>query len=156
MKKRAVQIVCVAGVVVLAVLLRGRKGGAGRELAPTPEAAVNAMFDAAEKGDDEAYLALTGGELERQLRGTRSQEGAEAFREDLRRSAAGIKGLGVSRADGAPVGTVALDVEIVFRDRNERQRYMAAPADGGWVITAISAAATTRPSIPYGTPVFGE
>ena len=151
MKKRAVQIVCVAGVVVLAVLLRGRKGGAGRELAPTPEAAVNAMFDAAEKGDDEAYLALTGGELERQLRGTRSQEGAEAFREDLRRSAAGIKGLGVSRADGAPVGTVALDVEI-----NERQRYMAAPADGGWVITAISAAATTRPSIPYGTPVFGE
>jgi len=156
MKKRAVQIVCVAGVVVLAVLLRGRKGGGGREPAPTPEAAVNAMFDAAEQGDDEAYLALTGGQLERQLRGTRSQEGAEAFREDLRRSAAGIKGLGVSRAGDAPAGTVALDVEIVFRDRNERQRYLAARVDGGWVITAISVAATTRPSIPYGTPVFEE
>jgi hypothetical protein len=148
-RKRAVQAACLAGVVVLAILLRGRK----RELPATPEAAVNAMFDAAKAGDDEAYLALTGGELERRLRAARSQAGAEAFRRDLRLSAKGVVGLAISRAGDAPSPGVALVVEIVFRDRNERQRYLAAPVDGGWQITAVSVAATTRPSIPYGTPV---
>ena len=151
MKKRAIQVSVAIALVALAIALRGRRA---RELPDTPEAAVSALFDAADRGDDEAYLALVTGELARSLRSTRSQLGAEAFRQDLRRSAAGIKGLAVARANDAPSGCVAVDVEIVFADRNERQRIVVVPEAGGWAILALGPAATTQPAIPYGTPVY--
>jgi len=153
MRTRAIQILVVGGLVALAIVLRKP----ARRLPETPEDAVNAFFDAATRGDDEAYLALVDGELRESLRNTRSQVGAEAFRRDLRKSVSGIKGLAVARSDAAPSGQVALDVEIVFADRKERQQVLVSHQAGrGWIITAIGPAEATKPAIPYGTPVFEE
>ncbi len=96
------------------------------------------------------------GELRRSLKQARLQQGVEAFRESLKRSASGIKGLAVSRGDDAPDGVVAIDVEIVYADRNERQKMLLVQQGNGWVITSIETATVIEPSIPYGTPVFQE
>jgi hypothetical protein len=151
MKTRAVQILVVTGLVALALLLRKP----ARRLPETPEDAVNAFFDAATRGDDEAYLALVDGELRESLRNTRSQVGAEAFRRDLRKSVSGIKGLAIARSD-APGEQVALEVEIVFAGRKERQQIVVSPRGRGWIITTIGPAEAIKPAIPYGTPVFQE
>ena len=145
------RILVVAVLVVLAVALRSR----GR-LPETPEQTVADFFSAASDGDDRDYLRLTTGELRESLASARSQAGAEAFRAELRRSAAGIKGLAVTRADDAPSNLVAIDVEIVFADRNERQRMLCEQKRGGWAIAAIEQAQMVKPPIPYGTPVFEE
>jgi len=153
MSRRAVAAVLVsAGIVAVLVALRGRPS-----LPPTPEEAVTAFFGAAERGDDAAYLALTIGELRRRLESMRQQAGPETFRANLRRSAAGIKGIRTSRraAEGDESRAV-LDVELVFADRNERQRVVLAPRDGGWAIESLGRAETVKPAIPYGTPVYEE
>ncbi|KPJ72130.1 MAG: hypothetical protein AMK72_13450 [Planctomycetes bacterium SM23_25] len=130
---------------------------AGNEARPeTPEAAVTALYKAAERGQDDVYLDLVSGDLRRSLLSAREQLGAEAFRESLRRSAAGIKGLAVTRGDQASPDLVALDVELVFADRNERQRVLASPQGNTWVITSMGPVEMTKPAIPYGTPVFQE
>ena len=46
------------------------------------------------------------------------------------------------------------DVEIVFADRNERQRMLLVPERGGWAIASLEQAQMLKPPIPYGTPVF--
>jgi len=145
------RLLVVAVLVVLALALRSRS-----RLPETPEKAVSEFFSAASDGDDRAYLRLTSGELRQSLATARSQAGAEAFRAELRRSAAGIKGMALTRADDAPSNLVAIDVEIVFADRNERQRMLCEPKQGGWAIAAIGQAQMVKPPIPYGTPVFEE
>ena len=152
MKQRIVQVAVVIALVAAAVLQRGRE----RALPETPEAAVNAFFDAAERGDDAAYLALVDGELRSSFENARSERVPEQFRSDLQRQAAGVKGLGTMRADDAPEGLVGIDVDIVFTDRNEKQRFTLAPRNNGWIITSISTTSTSKPSIPYGTPVYAE
>ena len=102
----------------------------------------------------EAYLRLVSGELRETLENTRAQMGAEVFRENLQRSATGIKGLAITRAPGSPSGQAVLDVEIVFADRNEGQRMLLSQEGAGWVITSMEAAIMVKPPIPYGTPVF--
>lgn len=149
MSKRIVGIVLGVILVGLAWWLRTR------DRAPeTPEAAVNALFDAASRGDDRAYLALLAGPLKTSLQETRSQLGAARFREELRASTAKIKGLALSPSPSAPPDRVALDAVLVFADREEHQRFVLAPQGRGWVITDISHAAAKKPAIPYGTPVF--
>ena len=56
----------------------------------------------------------------------------------------------------APDGAVALDVDIVFADRNENQRILLAPKGNGRVIVSIDAALMSKPPVPYGTPVFED
>jgi len=141
----------VALVATVAVVARRR----GR-LPETPEAAVNALFDAAGRGDDAAYLRLVTGRLRDALLETRRQMGREAFCRSLRQTTAGVKGLAVSRLPDAPAGTVAMKVEIIFADRNERQRLLLVEQSGGWAIAEIEKATMVRPPIPYGTPVFEE
>jgi len=150
-KKRALQIAVVLALIALAFALRGRG-----HLPQTPEDAVSAFFDAAGNGDDDAYLRCVFGTLRESLKHTRAQVGVEAFRKDLRRSASGIKGLAITRSDNATPAQVALDVEIVFADRNENQRMFLLQESDGWVITSIEPAITVKPPIPYGTPVFEE
>ncbi len=151
MKTRMLQVLVVVLLIAFAVLMRGR----GR-LPDTPEAAVYELFDAAEKGDDRAYLRLVTGELRKSLENSRSQLGGEAFRQSLRRSAAGVKGVAVPGDYGELGDSVLLDVEIVFTDRIERQRMLLERKGSGWVIAAIEAAQMVQPPIPYGTPVFEE
>ena len=151
MKKPILPILVVVLLIAAALTLRGR----GR-LPDTPEKAVTEFFAAASEGDDRAYLRLLTGELRDSLESVRSQSGVDAFRESLRRSATGIKGLAVTRADETGADRVALDVEIVFADRNERQRMLLVLQRGGWAITDVQQAQMVKPPIPYGTPVFQE
>jgi len=151
MSKRALQIAVIVALVVLAFLLRSRD-----RLPQSPEDTVSAFFDAAGRGDDDAYLRLVWGQLRESLGNTRDQLGADAFRKDIQRSVAGIKGLAITQSNDARPGTTAIDVEIVFADRNERQRMLLLQERNGWVITSIEKATMVKPPIPYGTPVFEE
>lgn len=151
MKKWSLTIAVLVALVAAAFLLRAR-----HRLPDTPEAAVSAFFDAASRGDDGVYLRLASGELRNSLENTKAQLGTPQFQESLRRSAAGIKGLAVMRTGGAPADFVAVDVEIVFTDRKERQRMLLVPRGSGWQIASIEAAERIEPPIPYGTPVFEE
>ena len=151
MKKRILPILVIVLLIAVAFALRSR----GR-LPDTPEKTVTELFTAASEGDDRAYLRLLTGELRKSLENARNQAGVDAFRESLRRSAAGIKGLAVTRADQPSADLVALDVEIVFADRNERQRMLLELQQGGWAVADIQQAQMVKPPIPYGTPVFEE
>ena len=151
MKRWGLQIGLIAALVAAAFWLRARD-----RLPDTPEATVDAFFDTASRGDDAAYLRLVAGPLRTSLEGDRAQLGPAAFRENLRRSVAGIKGLKTSRGDDAPPGQVAIDAELVFADRNEQQQILLLDTGKGFAITAIRAAVTVKPPIPYGTPVFDE
>jgi hypothetical protein len=167
-KERALKVAVVVGLVAAAFALRGR--GLRRETSPTPQTAetpedsswsnaaatVSRFFDAASEADDDAYLRLVSGELRTSLAATRSELGAEAFRAELRRSTSGIVGLATMPGEDAPPGMIAVDVEIVFADRNEYQRMLLAPDGSRWVITSIEEARMVKPPVPYGTPVFEE
>jgi hypothetical protein len=163
MKKWTLQILLVVALVALAFALRQRdksrppKRPTASEDKITPESIVLEFFDAASRGDDGAYLELTAGELRKSLENDRAELGADAFREELRRSASGVKGLAVMPADGSvPSGLAAVDVDHTFVDRIERQRALLKPQGKGWVIVSIQAAEMIKPPIPYGTPVFEE
>jgi hypothetical protein len=151
LRRWALPIGVAAALVAAAFMFRGRS-----RLPETPDATVSAFFEAAKAGDDDAYLRLTTGQLRTSLENTRTQLGAAAFRESLRRTAAGIKGTATSAGSDAPPGQVTVDVEIVFADRNERQRMFLAPQGAGWLIDAITTADMLKPSVPYGTPVFED
>ncbi len=164
--RTTVAVVLVMGLVVVGLVLRGRDRLAatpeaagwvlpGRDrLQATPEAVVSEFFDAAKRGDDRAYLRFVDGELRKSLAAERSQQGGEAFREGIRRTAAGIKGLATMPSSDAPDGMVALDVDIVFADRIESQRMLLRPKGNGWIIASIGAAQMSKPPVAYGTPVF--
>jgi hypothetical protein len=152
-KKWALGVVLAAALLGLALLLRGRDERLEKPAA-TPAAAVSALIDAARDGDAQTYLQLTEGELRRSLEQTRKEMGAEGFREHLRRYARGIKGLAVPSGGERQQDTAALDVEIIFADRNERQRMVFTRRGGGWVISSMDTATMLKPPIPYGTPVF--
>ena len=166
MKQRALKVAVVVGLVAAAFLLRGR--GRLPKTSETPEtletaedsewsraaSTVNGLFDAASKGDDDAYLRLVSGDLRRSLRQTRSEIGTEAFREELRRSASEIVGLATMPGEDAPPGKVAVDVEIVFADRIEYQKMLLVPDGDDWLVTSIEQARMIKPPVPYGTPVF--
>lgn len=155
MRTRLAQAGLVAALIVAALLLRGRRPGALEEAGNTPEAAIDALFDAASRGDDAAYLRLTTGPLRSSLESTRSQMGADAFRQSLRRSTTGLKGMCKMRAAG-PAGddTAALDVELCFADHKERQRVSLSSQGQEWLIAKLGTAEIIRTEIAYGTPVF--
>lgn len=167
MKRWLPHVLIGIGLVVLAVLLRGRDRGPNPPGSPaasqaadgdseTPEAIVSAFFDAAGRGEIERYLGLVTGDLRTSLEGTRSQLGDDGFRRNIQRTAAGVKGLATYRSAEQPVDGIALDVELVFVDRNEKQRFTLRQARGRWRIAAIGPATAAKPAIPYGTPVFEE
>jgi hypothetical protein len=150
-KRWALPIALAVGLAAIALLLRGR----GR-LPETPDDTVAAFFDLAGKGDDVGYLRLVTGTLRSTLESTRSQLGAELFRENLRQSTRGMRGFAVQRGSDPPPGGVALEVELVFSDRNEKQRFLLIEEGNGWAICDIQKATMVKPPVPYGTPVFEE
>ncbi len=145
----AVPAAVVLSIVIFALFLR-----TGGTLPQTPEAAVDALFDAAGRGNDRAYLRLLGPRLRREMENTRSQIGTEAFRQSLRLSVADIKGLAVMRAEEPAPNEVVIRAELVFTDRNEVQRITTQRQSGGWIITGIETAQMEKPPIAYGTPVY--
>lgn len=151
MKRWGAPVALIVLLAAVALLMRGR----GR-LPETPEDTVTALFDAAERGDAAGYLRLLTGELRISVESTRSQLGPDKYVESLRRSVAGIKNFAMFRSAAAAPGNVGLDVELVFVDRNELQRFLLVEQNGGWAIAAIERAEMRKPPVPYGTPVFEE
>jgi len=152
MSRRVAAVALAVALVAAALLFRAGQ----QQLPATPEDAVTALFDAAGRGDDQGYLSLTAGPLRSSLENTRSELGAAAFRDRLRQSAAGMKGLATRRGPPTADGGLTLHVELVYADRNERQQMVLIEQSGGWAITAMGASDTAKPPIPYGTPVFEE
>jgi hypothetical protein len=150
-KRRALPIAIAVGLVAIALFLRGR----GR-LPETPDDTVAAFFDLAGKGDDVGYLRLVTGTLRSTLESTRSQLGVAQFRDNLRQSTSGMRGFAVQRGNDAPPGGVALEVELVFNDRNEKQRFVLIDEGNGWAISDIQKASMVKPPVAYGTPVFED
>ena len=148
-KRFAVPAMLVVALAAVALLLRGK----GR-LPQTPDDAVNRLFQAAQRGDAPAYLATLAPTLRAALESTQSQSGAEAFAASLRDSVAGMKGLAVSTVDEPSPDQAELEIELVFADRNQRQRFVLLRQSGGWLITRIDKADTVKPPIPYGTAAF--
>ncbi|NQT39720.1 MAG: hypothetical protein HQ581_19650 [Planctomycetes bacterium] len=150
MKKRALQIALIGLLIGVAFFFRGRD-----RLPETPEATVNALFDAAEAGDAAAYLRLVEGKLKAESLAVKNQVGARQFGEDLRSWAAGIENFGITRQDDPAPDQVALEVKITFADRDEIQRWVLVAQADGWVVTSMDTAVTQEQEIPFGTPVFG-
>jgi len=133
----------------VALLLRGK----GR-LPPTPDEAVKSHFQAAERGDAPAYLATLTGALRSSFESTQAQIGAEGFAASLRESVAGMKSFAISPAGEVSPAEAELDVELVFADRNQRQRFVLIRQSGGWLVARIDKAETIKPPIPYGATVY--
>ena len=151
MKKWILHLGLIAVLVAVAFLLRG-----GDQLPQEPEGTIAAFFDAARDGNMGAYLRLTTGDLRKSLDQLRKQQGAETFQANLRRTNDGIVGQAVRPLPGAPSGTADYEVELVFTDRNEVQRFRLEQVGSGWAIASIETARVYQPEIPYGTPVFAE
>ena len=148
MSRRIGQVLLAVALAIFAFWMRGRGGPA------SPEAAVQAWFDAAGRGDDRACLSLVSGPLRASLESTRTQQGAAAFRQGLRSSVAGLRGVAVARAGEGADGRVELDVDLVFDAKNERQRAVLVSDGRSWTITAFGSAGDVIPPVRYGTPAF--
>ena len=120
------------------------------------EAVVQASFDAAKRGAVSEYLACFGGDLAKQLAVARREAGTDAFGRELQGRARQIQGLVLStpgQTEADESGAI-LQVEVVFRDRNEVQDSRLAKQGGRWRIVWIGPSKTVKMPIPYGTPVF--
>ncbi len=154
MNKPAVRTGLIAAAVVVLIAAAAWVLRGGGPLPETPGAAVDAFFDAAERGDDREYLRVTAGELRKELDNRRKQLGREAFREHLKRSQAKILGLAKFEPEDVTADRVAVDVEIVFADHKQRQKMLLRREGTGWVITLIETAQRVESPIAYGTPVY--
>lgn len=145
----------VAAIAVVVLLLGGFLVARPRAEG-SAEATVQASFDAAKRGAVREYLACFGGELARQLTAARRESGGEAFARDLQARVGQIQGLVLSKGAAAEPGgeDATLQVEVVFRDRNEVQDYKLTNQWGRWRIVWIGPATSVKMPIPYGTPVF--
>jgi len=158
-----------AGLITLLVLGAVLWQGRGRPPAPlplekaadTPEACVERMFAAAQRGDVPAYLdCFTGSErdrLERALAGQRP----EAFAQSLRDAVATLKGRAVFRngppGDAASAASIAsYTIDRVYETRTERQLYRLTCAAGVWRIETVATASPFQPDKAYGSPVYED
>jgi hypothetical protein len=132
-----------------AIAMRGK----GRS-PDTPEGTVRAFFAAAQDGDAAAYLSLLSGPLKASVQETQSQLGDATYRRQLRDTVSGLKGFAVTRAADSADDRAVLDVELVFADRSERQRFTVVRESRGWSIAAIDRAEAEKPAAPYGSPVY--
>ena len=148
-KRIIVPAVLAVALAIVAIVLRGK----GR-LPETPEDAVNSFFRAAQRGDAPAFLAILTGTLRSSCESTQSQLGAAAFAASLRQSVVGIKGFAVSSRGQFVADQAELDVEVVFSDRNQHQRFVLLRQGGGWLVARIDKAEMVRPPAAYGVPAF--
>jgi hypothetical protein len=152
------------GVLLLAALWLGRGAappGAAPPTADSPEACLERMFQAAERGDVSAYLdCFTGTQrarLERELRG----QNETAFGESLRAAVQQLKGRAIHRPPAAQTSQAAaaadraeMRVERIYAGRNEQQIYLLIRDGTAWRVRDIRDASAYQPPVPYGTPVY--
>lgn len=152
-----------AAVVITAAILAGAlwlsRSGNQRAAAPsaeTPEACVERMFSAAERGDTAAYLdCFTGAERERLARELAGQT-PQAFGQSLQQAIQDLKGRAIFAASGnvTSPAEARLTVERVYLNRTERQIYRLQRDGDRWRIADVQAAQPYQPANAYGTPVY--
>jgi len=124
-----------------------------REAATGPADAVYAMLDAARGGDIRAYLSHYSGAMNATLQRAVIDQGEAGFKNYLISSNAAIKGVAVMDPRPVSDGEVAIQVEYVFQDRNERQTMYLQNRDGAWTIDRVDTSEQVKTAVPYGTPV---
>lgn len=124
--------------------------------AATAEDAIQTMLDASRRGDARAYLDCFTDAMRPQLDATCQQMGEARFREYLTESQAPVMGVATSRLPETRPDRARIEVEFIFRDKNQRQTVELKQEGGRWRIETMSQAVHAKPPIPYGTKVFEE
>jgi len=119
----------------------------------TPEDAIYAMLDAAQKGDVQKYLAAYSGAMQTSLRQSIAESSNSAFSQYLQDTNAALKGVAVMAPEITSDREAKARVEYVYQDRNEAQNMYLEKTTTGWKITRVETAQRVKTLIPYGTPV---
>ena len=128
--------------------------GGSPERVEEPRDAVYRLLDAAREGDVEAYLACHSGEMRRRLEQSRDEMSQAEFRQYLQARNRLIKGVAVNEPNKTSADRATLEVEYVYEDRNETQRFYLERSAGDWRIARADPARRTPTLVPYGTPVY--
>ncbi len=127
--------------------------GLGSSRKAEPRDVIYAMLDAARDGVVDDYLACYMGQMERTLRQSLEEMGAERFSEFLKQRNRDIKGIAMN----APKQTgheAEVRVEYVYADRNEVQEVYLRRQAGDWKIARVGDIRRVETPVPYGTPVY--
>jgi hypothetical protein len=121
---------------------------------PEPVEVIWRMTDAAREGNSKAYLDCFTGDLEQVLRRTAAEMGETKFSEHLKQLNADVTGIAVASVeDETGQSERRLDVEFVYRGRNESQQHYFRLVDGRWRIDRLDDGQHLKVLIPYGTSV---
>lgn len=121
--------------------------------APDPaRAAIQALIDAAARGDAASYIGAFTGDLKRRLEREMNERGREAFAADLRRSADARKSHAVFEANPESPQRARVIVESVYLDRNERQTYRLEKEGESWLVSEVDSVKTRQPKAKFGQP----
>jgi hypothetical protein len=150
---KLITALALAIIVALVLLRRPSSSLNRRQTAAGPAEAIYAMLDAARGGDITAYLSHYSGQMNATLRRAVADQGEAGFKNYLVSSNAAIKGVAVMDPRPVTDGEVAIQVEYVFQDRNERQMMYLENRGGAWTIYRVDASEHVKTTVPYGTPV---
>ncbi|MGH7129512.1 MAG: hypothetical protein ACREJB_15690 [Planctomycetaceae bacterium] len=148
-------VVAVIAVVLIATRPSSDRADPTQADAPpagTPETAVAALVEAQRRGDVVGYLDRLTGRLRDEMTARRETESDAELAAGLRGRLSGLKGRVTSDVDQTG-DRATLTLELIFADRNERERVELVREDGEWKITARDPLDRFEPEIPYGTPV---
>ena len=127
--------------------------GLGGSKPAEPRDVIYEMLDAARDGVVDDYLACYSGQMERTLRQSLEEMGAERFSDFLRERNEDIKGIAMN-APKESGDDAEVRVEYVYADRNEVQEIYLERTDGDWKIARVSDIRRIETPVPYGTPVY--
>lgn len=127
--------------------------GIGTVKKTEPRDVIYAMLDAARDGIVDDYLDCYSGQMERTLRQSLEEMGAQRFAEFLRERNRDIKGIAMNAPKEAG-NEAEVRVEYVYVDRNEVQEIYLERIEEDWKIARVSAIRRVETPVPYGTPVY--
>jgi len=165
-KQRKAQVVTLAVIVVGLLLVVGRETGwrlpsgssealfSGSEAPDNPTDTINRMMDAARDGDVDGYLACFSGQMEKTLRQSVAEMSNSGFADYLKTNNKQIKGFAMYAPTEVSESAVDVQVEYVYADRNEAQRFRLERLSGHWTITKVDGIERVETIVPYGTPVY--
>ncbi len=119
-----------------------------------PDECVRAMFAAAREGRVADYLDSFCDPLRASLADNARTMGSAKFREYLQSVTDPVMGMAFSDVVERNPEEAALRCELVFKDRNEVQRFLLRKLSGRWRIADMTPAERIKPPVPYGTKVF--
>ncbi len=119
-----------------------------------PRDVIYAMLDAARDGIVDEYLGCYSGQLEKTLRQSYAEMGAEKFSEFLKERNREIKGIAMNEPELLSEEEAQVRVEYVYAERNEVQQIYLSNLSGKWKIERVTAPRRIQTPIPYGTPVY--